>query len=249
MRRIAFMLIPLLYLFLIRQPASAEEYDTVGDRQTALSLLEALEQGFGVASSPFVSRALKQNGLELIKHFEGWRAKAYNDPAGYCTIGYGHLIALRNCSPSIVADIRNLIPSFNGELSPEQGEALLIRDSAFARKEVVRLTKVDLTDNEFDALVSFVFNVGSRNFKNSTLLKRLNADRKDLAAAQFGRWRYSNGIEYTGLIERRNCERTLFEGSSVITNGSLDRGKCSPYGIATDAGEPIDISDGETLGN
>lgn len=235
----------LLLQFGITSICSAQDFETK-DKPTSIIQLEALEQGFGISGGTVAARSLNDTSLELIKHFEGWEPKAYNDPAGYCTIGYGHLLALRPCTASIVAEVKDIIPTFNGVLTLEEGEALLVRDTALARAAVTRNVSIDLSDDEFGSLASFVFNVGERNFKSSTLLKRLNANRKDLAAEQFSRWIFSNGQEFRGLVIRRNCERTLFLSKLDLgASGQLDRSKCTSFGIAAGSGDPVDVLLGE----
>lgn len=88
--------------------------------------------------------------------------------------------------------------------------ALLRADLGTAEAAVNRLVTVPLTQNQFDALVSLVFNIGEGNFSKSTLLRRLNAGEREAAAGQFGRWNKSKGVELAGLTKRRAAERELF---------------------------------------
>jgi lysozyme len=138
---------------------------------------------------------LSQNGLNLIKGFEGYSAVPYYCDGGVLTIGWGH---------TVKADERFT------EINEQEAEQLLKNDCAFAVSCVSRLVKVSLNQNQFDALVSLVFNIGSRNFAGSTLLKLLNAQDYRGAASQFLRWKYAGGIVLSGLVNRRNLERQLF---------------------------------------
>jgi len=142
-----------------------------------------------------VKRQVSQNGLDLIKHFEGLRLEAYKDPAGVVTIGYGHTKT-----------------AALGQVITEKGaETLLKSDVEDHSAPIERLVKVPLTQWEYDALCSFVFNVGVTAFKNSTLLKKLNAGDKAGAAKEFDKWIYAGGRVLNGLKTRRAAERKLFE--------------------------------------
>lgn len=135
-----------------------------------------------------------QNGIELIKRHEGLRLGAYLDAAGVWTIGYGSTGGVR---PGDV-------------ITEAQAEALLREDIRTAEREVGR-HKLNINQNQFDALVSFTFNVGSGNFRSSTLLKRIkeNPDHPDIAN-QFRRWVYGGGKVLPGLIKRRAEEAKLY---------------------------------------
>jgi len=138
---------------------------------------------------------ISQNTIDLIKHFEGCRLSAYKCPAGIWTIGYGHT----------GADVKKGMT-----ITQEQAENLLKQDLVVHTNNVSKLVKVPLTQNQFDALVSFEYNVGYGNFANSTLLKLLNQNKHDEAAKQFLRWKYAKGIVLAGLVKRRNAEMKLF---------------------------------------
>ncbi|MFC4728813.1 lysozyme [Coralloluteibacterium thermophilus] len=140
-------------------------------------------------------------GVALIKRHEGWRPRVYNDPAGYATVGYGHLIAKRPATAEELA---------RAPLTEAEGNLLLREDLTQAEWAVTDLVKVPLTQNQFDALVSFVFNVGRGNFQGSTLLRKLNAGDYAGAANEFGRWVYAGGKVLSGLVRRREDERRLF---------------------------------------
>ncbi|BEM76148.1 lysozyme [Serratia marcescens] len=133
------------------------------------------------------------NGLNLIKHFEGLRLRAYQCSAHVWTIGYGH-----------TADVGE-----NDVITEEEALYFLHQDLAESERAVNQYVHVPLTQNQFDALVSFVFNLGAGNFLTSTLLKKLNSG-DDGAAQEFGRWIHAGGKALPGLVRRREAERALF---------------------------------------
>ena len=134
-----------------------------------------------------------KNGINLIKKFEGCSLKAYKCPAGVYTIGYGH--------------INNVKQGDN--ITQLQAETLLMFDLQIFEKEINNLN-LNLTQNQFDAIISFVFNIGIGNFKKSTMLKFLKAGHYPLAAGQFDRWVYQGKQKLSGLVKRRKAEKELF---------------------------------------
>ncbi len=124
-------------------------------------------------------------GLDLIMQSEGFRATVYKDVAGIPTIGYGHRILLGE--------------SFPARLTQPEAQALLARDVGAAEEAVSILVKVPLTQSQFDALVDFVFNLGSGRLASSTLLRELNAGNYTAAAAQILLWNRAGGRENSGL--------------------------------------------------
>lgn len=133
-------------------------------------------------------------GIELIKRHESLRLNAYLDPVGIPTIGYGH-----------TNDVK-----IGDKITEAQAESFLREDLITAETEVNRYG-LDLTQNQFDALVSFVYNVGAGNFRSSTLLKNLKANPNDPDIAnQFKKWVYGNGKVLPGLVRRRNEEAKLY---------------------------------------
>ena len=138
---------------------------------------------------------ISQNGIELIKKFEGCRLEAYKCPAGILTIGYGHTGSEVHLGQKI---------------TQEQAEKYLKQDITIHSNNVSRLVKAPLNQNQFDALVSFEYNVGYGNFASSTMLKLLNQKKYTEAAAQFGRWVYANKKVLQGLVRRRAAEKELF---------------------------------------
>lgn len=224
---------------LVALAAMAQTYPRPeSDRITARSEVESFGDTRAIAPGP-EPRTLIAVALELIKHFEGWEPVPYDDAAKYCTVGFGHLIALASC------ETLDPLPFAEG-ISHEAGARLLDSDLRVARLAVLRLVKVELNDAQFGALSSFVFNVGVGNFSRSTLLKRINAMQFDLAAKEFPRWVNAGGKTLRGLKDRRACETGLFLGVvSLGANGEFDRSSCVGLGIAAVASELIDVETGE----
>lgn len=141
---------------------------------------------------------ISQKGIDLIKRFEGCRLKSYTCPAGVLTIGYGHT----------GSDV-----SSNMTISLERAENMLKTDLIVHCNNVSKLVKVPLTQNQFDALVSFEYNVGYGALRTSTLLALLNQGKYKEASEQFERWVYAGGKPLEGLKKRRKAEKELFLGS------------------------------------
>lgn len=146
-------------------------------------------------------------GIALIAEFEGFSHTLYNCVAGHCTIGFGHLVH-RGAAGS---DETTEAP-FAAGISREAGLELLRSDVLLAEQSVQQLVRVPLRQPQVDALVSFVFNLGSDAFAKSTLLKRLNDGQMTRAASEFDRWIMAHNKPVDGLVRRRHKERTLFEG-------------------------------------
>lgn len=135
--------------------------------------------------------------VDLVKSFEGFRAEAYKCPAGVWTVGYG---STENVGPG-------------DTVTEAEAEQMLADDLLYASKSVDDLVDVELPQNEYDALVSFVYNVGREAFRNSTLLRMINNDDKENCGSQFLRWTKANGKVLPGLARRRTAERELFESA------------------------------------
>lgn len=134
------------------------------------------------------------NGLSIIKEFEGLRLESYLCPAKVWTIGYGHT---EHAKPNMVINER-------------EAEEYLLLDVQWAEDAVNSLVKTVLTQNQFDALVSFVFNIGRPKFKRSTLLIYINANKMLEASKEFDKWVYAKGTLLNGLVRRRQNEKELF---------------------------------------
>lgn len=133
-------------------------------------------------------------GLALIKRFEGFSPRVYICPAGKKTIGWGHVLIGGE--------------KFSRGISPAKAEEILKIDVRVAERFVITLPY--LTQERFDALVSFAFNVGVDNLRRSTLLKKHNRKEFEGAADQFMRWVYVDGEPLEGLRRRREEERKLY---------------------------------------
>ena len=140
------------------------------------------------------------NGIAHIKEFEGFRGKRYLCPANKPTIGYGHVI---------VDSERATL--WNVELTEDQATKLLMKDLVRFEDAVSAMVAVPLTQGQFDALVSFAYNLGEAKLRSSTLLKLLNAGDYEGARKQINRWVYSNGKKLEGLIRRRARETEMFQ--------------------------------------
>lgn len=135
-----------------------------------------------------------QRGLSLIKSFEGLRLQAYQDSVGVWTIGYG---ATRGVKSGM-------------SISKEQAERMLLNDVQRFEAEVQRLITAPLNQNQWDALMSFTYNLGAGNLESSTLRRLLNCGDYSGAAEQFPRWNKAGGKVLAGLTRRREAERALF---------------------------------------
>jgi lysozyme len=137
---------------------------------------------------------VSDRGLDLIKRFEGCHLDAYVCPAGVLTIGYGHTANV-NEGDSITEDEANYF---------------LKKDLETAEKCVNACVKGNITQGQFDALCSFVFNLGCGSLRKSTLLRQLNEGNDMSAAGEFMRWVYAGGKKLPGLVKRRTAEMELF---------------------------------------
>ncbi len=135
-------------------------------------------------------------GMQLIRNFEGFVDHVYKDAVGYPTIGIGHLIKAGEVFPEKITEV--------------EANEILAKDLKEAEDAVNKMVKVTLRQNQFDALVSFVFNLGAGNFAGSTLLKMVNASDFNNAAGQFIRWNRAGGKVLAGLTRRREAEAALF---------------------------------------
>jgi lysozyme len=141
-----------------------------------------------------IPRQISANGLNLIKQFEGCRLAAYQDAVGIWTVGYGSTFCV---DPHIT-------------ITQADADARLKQDVQHAVECVDRKVGPNISQNQFDALVSFVFNVGCAAFSTSTLLRHINAGEMKAAAAEFPRWDHAGALELDGLRKRRLAEQALF---------------------------------------
>jgi lysozyme len=143
-------------------------------------------------------RHITQAGLDLIKQFEGFSPTVYICPAGYPTIGYGHVVKPQEWE------------KFSSGITPEQAETLLCQDVQTAEYAVLRLITVPLTDGQFDALVSFTFNLGAGALQRSTLRRKVNRWDHAAVPAEFMKWVWAGGRKLEGLVGRREAEAALY---------------------------------------
>jgi len=135
-------------------------------------------------------------GIALIRYFEGCRLDAYLCPAGVWTIGYGHTKGVKE-----------------GEtIDQEAAEAFLIEDLEEFEGYVTEMVEVPLSQSQFDALVSWTFNLGPGNLERSTLLAKLNQGEYTDVPFEIKRWTRAGGVILPGLVKRRDAEAALFEG-------------------------------------
>lgn len=174
-----------------------------GDAIIATNGLTAFAKliGFNLQTSAVISglKDISERGFEVIREFEGFRENAYLDTGGVWTIGFG-TIKYPNGTKVKKGDT----------CTCAQAEAWLKNDTAWVDACLDRTIKVTVNQNQFDALASFVYNVGETAFMKSTMLKVLNAGNFAGTASQFDRWVYDNGKAINGLINRRKKEKALF---------------------------------------
>jgi lysozyme len=167
-------------------------------------------------------------GLSIIKSFEGLHrlgddglVRAYRCPAGKWTVGYGHTKGVRS----------------GMKVTPEECEQFLIDDVKWCEEAVRRHVEVPLSQRQFDALISFVFNLGEGNFARSTLLKRLNKGHYDEVPEQLQRWNKArvDGVlkPLRGLTRRRSAEAALFSMDAPMASEDGDKMPQKPEPTAT----------------
>jgi lysozyme len=183
------------------RPVPPEGEDEPGDRER------------GAEEEPFHEEAetrapglkLSQRGAAFIARFEGCRLQLYNDPAGHCTIGIGHLVHHGPCNGSEPAE-------FKRGITRERAFELLAEDAAEVVAAMRRRVKVALTQPRFDALCSWGFNCGSGVFATSTLVRKLNAGDYASVRSELARWDKAGSPPrpLPGLTRRRKAEGRLF---------------------------------------
>ena len=142
-------------------------------------------------------RHITQDGINLIKRFEGFSSTVYFCPAGYPTIGYGHVVKKGE--------------DFSAGITQDEAEELLRIDAQIAERAVLRLITVPLTDGQFDALVSFTYNLGSGALQRSTLRRVINRQSHSKVPNQLMRWVWAGGHKLRGLVRRREAEGIVYQ--------------------------------------
>ena len=146
-------------------------------------------------------RHITDEGLALINRFEGFSATPYLCPAGWWTIGWG---AVRDGNGKPVT-------AATPPISEDEAEALLRRDIGLAERAVLRLIAVPLAEGQFDALVSFTFNLGAGALQRSTLRRKVNREDHGDVPAEFLKWVWGGGKRLPGLVKRREAEATCYQ--------------------------------------
>jgi lysozyme len=144
-------------------------------------------------------RDISEQGFSIIREFEGFRANAYLDTGGVWTIGFG-TIKYPNGTKVKAGDT----------CTRGQAELWLKNDCQWVDACLNKYVKTGINQNQFDALASFVYNVGETSFTKSTMLTLINKGQLKAAASQFDRWVYDNGVKINGLVNRRLKEREMF---------------------------------------
>ena len=152
-----------------------------------------------------------EKGIELIKSFEGCRLTAYRDSVGIWTIGYGHTAGVEQ----------------GMTITQAKAEGLLKNDLVIYENYVKKYITYALNQNQFDALVSFTYNLGGGNLQKSDLRKYLNAGNLQAAADEFDKWVYAGGKKLSGLVRRRAAEKALFltpvkEESEMVEKSNIE---------------------------
>ncbi len=151
-------------------------------------------------------------GLDLIRQHEGLRLKAYRDPVGVWTIGYGHTGAAGK--PDVSAGLR---------ITKEDAEKFLRRDVEGCVREIASVIRRPLNAQQFSALVSFCYNIGSSNFRKSSVLAAVNAGDLDAVPRRLALWTKAGGRVLPGLVRRRADEAALFVGNMSTSEGPADQ--------------------------
>lgn len=157
--------------------------------------------GYTLPTTPVIKilRDISEQGFAIIREFEGFRANAYLDTGGVWTIGFG-TIKYPDGTKVKKGDT----------CTKGQAELWLKNDCQWVDTCLDKYVKVNINQNQFDALASFVYNIGEKAFAKSTMLTLINKGDLKAASAQFDRWVYDNGVKIYGLANRRAKEKTLF---------------------------------------
>ncbi len=146
-----------------------------------------------------MNKGIGENGLALIKKWESLRLRAYKDSVGIPTIGYGTI------------RVDGVPVKMGDTCTVEQAEHWLLQHINDEVESCInRVVKVELNQNQFDALCSFIYNLGCSNFSKSTLLKNINAENFNVAYYEFQKWNRAGGKVLLGLTNRRQDEANLF---------------------------------------
>ena len=154
-----------------------------------------------------MTRQISPHGLEKLKQWEGLKTKAYKDAGGVWTIGYGH-----------TATAGEPKPRAGMVITAAEAERILLKDLVQYEAAIENNVKVKLTDNQFAALVSFVYNIPLASFKKSKLLKKLNAGNFNAVPTELMKWTKAGGKKLQGLVNRRRAEGYLWMEGAFVTS-------------------------------
>ncbi|CAM1653614.1 Glycoside hydrolase [Bartonella apis] len=154
-----------------------------------------------------MTRQISPHGLAKLKQWEGLKTKAYKDSGGVWTIGYGH-----------TATAGEPKPRAGMVITAAEAESILLKDLTQYEAAIENNVKVKLTDNQFAALVSFVYNIPLASFKKSTLLKKLNQGNYDAVPTELMKWTKAGGKKIQGLVNRRRAEGYLWMEGAFVTS-------------------------------
>jgi len=180
------------------KPVQTNPLSSIRGRKADVIIVDdiAHEQG----SSPVVAeQRMSDKGIKLLQQFEGFRTNAYQCSAGVWTIGWGHTSAAG--APKVRKGM---------VITRQEAEVILRRDLKQYEDAVRKHVKVKLTQDEFDALVSFCFNIGTNGFAASSVVRYINTGRKHLVGAGLAMWVKAGGKTSKGLVARRKMEADLF---------------------------------------
>lgn len=161
-----------------------------------------------------IEMKMSREGLVLLSAAEGTRLQVYEDAGGLKTIGVGHLITQEELDSGLIRGV-----SWRAGITMEKCLDILGFDVEIAERAVISYVDPELNQNQFDALVIFVFNIGGTAFKNSTLRLRLNCDRFEDVSYEMCRWNKVSGKVVRGLTLRREAEAEFFCKDVVLVPG------------------------------
>jgi lysozyme len=163
-----------------------------------------------------MTRTISAEAIRLIKQWEGCKLTAYPDPGSKdgtpWTIGYGHTAGVHK----------------GMTITQAQADAFLLQDLNRVGDQIAPLVKVPLNDNQYAALVSFVFNIGAGAFRTSTLLKKLNKGDYAAVPSELARWNKNDGKVMPGLVNRRAQEAALWGKGSFVSSAYVDAKPAAP---------------------
>lgn len=172
--------------------------------------------------------------LNSLKQWEGLRLKSYQDQGGIWTIGYGHTENVKE----------------GQSITQEEADSLLKKDLEKFEAIVTETILVELTQAQFAALVSFVFNVGEEAFKKSSLVKKLNQGNYESVPGELSRWVYCSGVRNLGLVNRRAAESGLWAKGSFVAGNQIEAERpTAPVFHKTPEGQATMVTTAGVLGS